>query len=99
MEEGEAGGTDGFGEFWTVPLRLNGDRLFLNFDAKTPGYVKVGIEGLENRGVDDCDPLTGNHFKQPVTWKGQASMGIPKDAPVSLRFQMRSAKLFSFEIR
>jgi hypothetical protein len=49
--------------------------------------------------VDDCDPLVGDHLKKLVTWKGQSSIGVPKDKPFSLRFQLRAAKVFSFEFR
>lgn len=87
------------GEFWTVNLKAPGDQLYLNFEAKMPGYVKVGVEGVDNRGVDDCDLLVGDHLKKLVTWKGQSSIGVPKDKPFCLRFQLKAAKLFSFEFR
>ena len=86
-------------EFWTPDLNLLGQTLHLNFEVKRAGYLKVGVEGVAGRGLEDCDVLLGNSLKQQVTWKGEASLGLTPGKPVALRFQMRSAKLFSFEVR
>ena len=54
---------------------------------------------MDGRKLADCDSLFGNALKKQVTWKGDASLGVAKDKPTSLRFRMRSAKLFSFEVK
>ena len=86
-------------EFWTPGLAVAGDTLHLNFDIKRAGYIKVEVEGVAGRGLEDCDALFGTTFKKQVTWKGNGSLGAEKGKPVVLRFRMRSAKLFSFEVR
>lgn len=86
-------------EFWTNTLAVNGDRLFLNFDTKRAGFVKVEVEGANGRSLGDCDPLFDNELKKQVTWKGSGSLGIEPGKPVRLHFQMRCARLFSFEVR
>jgi len=90
---------DGFGEFVTIALTPPGDRLYLNFEAKMPGYIRVAVEGVENRGLRDCDVLTGDQLKQLVTWKGDPSLGVPRGTWLRLRIQMKSAKLYSFEFK
>jgi len=86
-------------EFWTGEITLPGQTLHLNFDVKRAGYIKVEVEGVRGRSLADCDPMFGNSLKKQVTWKGNASLGVEKAEPVTLRFQMRSAKLFSFEVK
>jgi hypothetical protein len=86
-------------EFWTPEFILPGQTLHLNFDVKRAGYIQVEIEGVKGRKLADCDPLFGNSLKKQVAWKGNASLGVENDKPVPLRFRMRSAKLFSFEVK
>lgn len=87
-------------EFWTPDLILPPDKqLYLNFDVKRAGYIRAELEGVTGRKLADCDPLFGNALKKQVTWKGKASLGVENGMPTSLRFRMRSAKLFSFEVR
>ncbi len=85
------------GEFWTPEFILPPDKkLYLNFDVKRAGYIRVEVA---DRKFSDCDPLFGNALKKQVTWKGNASLGGKNGEPTSLRFRMRSAKLFSFELK
>lgn len=88
------------GEFWTPELLLPPDKkLYLNFDVKRAGYIRVELEGVNGRKQADCDLMFGNALKRQVTWKGNASFGVENGKPTSLRFRMRSAKLFSFEVK
>ena len=52
-------------------------------------------EVLPGRGFDECDRLTGNQTDRVVTWRGDCDLGHPADAPVTLRFRLQAAKLFS----
>ena len=90
---------DADAEFWTPGLACSGDTLHLNFEVKRAGYIKAEVEGVAGRGLEDCDALFGSAFKKQVTWKGNGSLGPKKGKAVVLRFRMRSAKLFSFEVR
>lgn len=87
------------GEFYTQPLKLPGETLHLNFHARRDGYVKVEVVGQDGRLIDDCDPLWGDKLDAQVTWKGNHRLGRAKGEDATLRFRLRAAKLFSFEIR
>jgi len=86
-------------EFWTPEMSVAGDTLHLNYEVKRAGYIKVEVEGIKGRGLKDCDALFGSSLKKHVSWKGNGSLGQQNGKPVLLRFQMRGAKLFSFEVK
>jgi hypothetical protein len=83
------------GEFWTVPVVPAGRQVRLNFRTPMAGMVRVGIEGVAGRSVEECDPLVGDRVDQVVTWRGQPELGAPVGQPVVLRLQLRCAELFS----
>ncbi len=85
--------------FWTQEFILPGETLHLNYETRQAGYIKVEVGGVDGRRWEDCDPLIGDSLKSPVTWKGQTSMKVNKGGAAALRFRMRAAKLYSFEIR
>jgi hypothetical protein len=87
------------GEFWMVPSLLPGQRLYVNFQTHQAGFIRVGVEGVDGRGVADCDPLSGDQLDAPVTWGGESSLRVAEGKPATLHVSLRSAKLFSFEIR
>lgn len=85
------------GEFYTQPLQLPGESLFLNFHARRDGYVKVEAVDQEGRSLDDCDPLWGDCLRAPVCWKSQTALRQSASG-VTFRFRLRGAKLYSFEV-
>ena len=90
------------GNFTTLPLVFEGRRLLLNVQTKRAGRVLVEVadrEGhpLPGRSFDQADPVTGDHFDRPVTWKGESDLNRESDQPIMLRFRMRCARLFAFE--
>lgn len=87
------------GEFWTPPLQLPGQRLYLNFETSQAGYVRVEVDEAAGRSLGDCDVLVGDDLKRQVTWNGSAALGSAEGAPAVLRFRLRAAKLFSFEVK
>ena len=87
------------GSFVTHSLLSEGNRLWLNFETRRSGSVSVQVEGVEGRTLADCDPLFGDQPMKQVTWGSKASLGVKSGEPVRLRFHLRSAKLYSFEIR
>jgi len=86
---------DRVGEFCTMPVVPAGGRLQLNFVAPRGGEIRVGLDGIEGRGVDDCDPMHGDCMAHTVTWGGEQEMRVPPGRPITLRFRLRCAKLFS----
>ncbi|MBI2925424.1 MAG: hypothetical protein HYY24_06935 [Verrucomicrobia bacterium] len=93
---------DDEGEFATVAVVPPGDRVRLNAVVKPTGYVKVAVrrfgsgEDVAGRGFADCDHFAGDGFALPVKWKGEDSLKCD-GKPISLRFRLRQAKLFSVE--
>ncbi len=88
---------DQHGEFRTVQITPAGREMRLNFRAPRGGEVRVGIQGVRGRSVDDCDPMHGDFIDRVVTWKGRADMGVPDGRPIVLHFKLRSAELFAVE--
>lgn len=89
------------GSFALWPLKTNGRTVHLNFKTPMAGFIKVEVVGQDGdavpgRSFEECDPLRGNQLDQPVTWRGgEADTSLPEGQPVQLRFQLRSADLFS----
>lgn len=91
---------DDTGEFYTIPLKLEGDALYLNFETDRSGLVQVEICDMEGRNWSKCDPLWGDHLNKRVTWNsGEGDLKVSPDRPVTLRFRLRAARLYSFEVR
>jgi len=91
-----------FGSFSTFPLVFSGRKLFLNALTLKAGNISVEVaniqgEPLPKRSFDEADPIVGDYFDIPVTWKGEADLGHKTGQPVILRFRMKAAKLFAFE--
>ncbi len=83
------------GEFWTTPIVPAGREIRLNFRTPMAGEIRVGIEGVKGRSVDDCAPLIGDFLDKTVTWHGQSDIGVPDGQPIALHLTLRGAKLFS----
>ena len=86
----------------TWPLRFQGGELRVNVDA-TGGSLKV--EALTQFGKplagferEACRPIEGNGTGQRVQWDGGRSLG-ELEQPVRLRFILKNADLYSFQIR
>lgn len=92
------------GSFSLWALKFQGRTVHLNFRTPVTGFVQVEACGpdenvLPGRSFAECDRLSGDHLDHVVTWKGQADLGHPEAEAVTLRFRMRSAKLFAVKFR
>jgi hypothetical protein len=68
------------------------------FREKRPdGWVKVQVNGVTGRALDDCTPIIGDQHWTQVTWHGATDLGIDEGKPVTLRFELCQAKLFGLE--
>jgi len=90
------------GEFSTPLLIFSGRRLLLNVQTKKAGQVLVEVADnqgrpLPGRSFSDADPINGDFFDFPVSWKAETDLGDISGQPVVLRFRMKGARLFSFE--
>ena len=89
------------GEFWTPPVGLAGGGLRVNCRVQPGGSLRVGVVGedwseVPGLSVANCQPITGDQLDATVTWTGGARP--PVDQPVSLRFSLRTASVFGFEV-
>jgi hypothetical protein len=99
----EAG--DQAGELVTQPFRCNGDRLFVNADAKGALRVEVldehgkRIAGFE---ADSCDPVSADTLSDDnsswIRWKNKPDLRELKVKTIQLRFLFRRGRLYSFRI-
>ena len=92
------------GSFALWPLIFDGRTVRLNFRTAMTGYVRVeALDGegdiIPGRSFADCVPLVGDHLDRLVTWRGQSDLGHTNGQPVTLRFQIRNADLFSVAFR
>jgi hypothetical protein len=87
------------GEFATIAFNCPGSRLLVNALTARGGRLLVaaadpGGAAVPGRSFDDCDPVIGDAYRVPVTWKGQDAIGVAKGTPLLLRFRLDRAKLF-----
>ena len=100
---------DGDGEFSTPPLLLHGRELRLNLQTAGDGEVRVtalerapgwtsrpGHGALDSLGASQ--PMQGDHLSVPVCWNGEPTLRVSTHGPVVLRFQLRRATVFGFEL-
>jgi len=92
--------TNGVGEVLTKPLTFEGQRLRLNYKARSNGNVRVEIRDINGspvggRALADAVPLTGDEIDGVVSWSGGNSVAPLSATPVVLRFVMENADLFA----
>ncbi|MCX7426798.1 MAG: hypothetical protein NTW96_14370 [Planctomycetia bacterium] len=85
------------GEFAMVALMPPGRKLLINAVTKRSGEIRVQVDGVDGRTLDDCDPIIGDQYRKEVTWKGNADLGHEDNKPIRLRFRMEKAQLFGLE--
>ena len=83
------------GEFWTLPIDPAGTEIRLNFRTTRAGEIRIGLQDVEGRSIQDCDPLQGDNHSQTVSWKGQSK--INSKGSIVIHVWMRCAELFSLE--
>ena len=95
---------DGGGEgarLTTVPLHFSGRRLELNVNA-SKGRVIVEVldpAGKPIAGFEKSNPVATDAIRSTVRWKGGDSLAQLAGRPLSLRFDLRNAELYSFAFR
>jgi hypothetical protein len=63
-----------------------------------PGLEVSGYDLLPGRGLQDCDAIAGNFPHAVVSWKGNPDLGPWRGKAVYLRFFLRNAGLYGFQI-
>ena len=87
----------------TVPFVLEGDRLKVNMDASSRGWLKVEIldeTGHALWGYEKAvaDRLMFNDLAQTATWNGSGDLSPLRGRTVRLRFVGQWVKLYSFQL-
>ena len=86
---------DETGEFWTRAIEPAGREVRVNCRVALGGEIRVGVDGVEGRGAEVCDPIVGQDGVVTVTWSGQSDLGAGEGEPVTLHIQLRRAEVFS----
>ncbi len=87
------------GQFTTFALMPPGRKIRINALTMRGGSVIVEVtdaarKPVPGRTFDDCQPIIGDQFRTPVTWKGGDDLGVPDNTPICLRFRLDQAKVF-----
>ncbi len=90
------------GEFATAALIPPARKVLINAVTKRTGSLLVEVAGLDEvplkgRSFAEADPIVGDQFRKPLTWKGQAELAPQPGTPVMLRFRMDKATLFGLD--
>jgi hypothetical protein len=85
------------GEFAMVAIMPPGRKLLINAVTKRAGEIRVQVDGVAGRSLDECDPIIGDQYRKTVTWKDKSDIGQDEKKPIRLRFRMEKAQLFSLD--
>ena len=91
----------GGGSFTTPLLKFTGERFKVNFDGGAGGWLRVEVLDEAGQPVpgyrrEETQVVMGNGTQKEVRW--QAPLGDLAGKPVRLRFEMRDARLYAFQI-
>ena len=94
----DAGQAEGY--VLTKPLRIDGERLYLNLDAGRRGSAEVEIVGVSGAPVpgfsrSDAVPAIGDAVRLPVSWSGAGGLGRLGGRTVRLKIHLKSASLYA----
>lgn len=104
-EDGRLAGivADDYGEFWTVPVVFDGERIEINARTSHSGSVTVELWDYEGTGpiapflLEDAVPFSGDGIWTTCKWKsGNAGLAELEGRKVRLRFCVSSAQVFGY---
>ncbi|NUM53845.1 MAG: hypothetical protein HUU46_09405 [Candidatus Hydrogenedentes bacterium] len=90
------------GALTTIPVVFTGDRLELNAAVKEGGSIVVQLAdaaGKPLEGYHASESIHGDSLRHVVRWNAAINVSPLAGTPVSIRFNMRSAELYSFAFR
>ena len=96
------------GAFTLTSRNCDGAGLFLNCLVQRGGWIRAALyrdlpyppestKPIDGYGFEDCDPVTGDHGKAQVRWRGSPDLTNLRDQKVCIRFELSKATLFAFE--
>lgn len=92
------------GEVVTKPLTFTGSKLTLNFSTSAAGGVQVEIQDAAGKAfpgfaLNDCPPIFGDSIERAVTWKVESNLEKLASRLVRLRFALKDADLYAFQVQ
>ena len=95
LEAGSKGG-----DLTTKPILIESAELFVNADAVDGELLVEVLDGegqiLEGYDRDNCIPIRRDDVRQRVKWRGNEN--LPLNQPVSLRFLLQNASIYSYKL-
>lgn len=90
------------GEMTTRPFVVTGEGLDINYSTSAAGSLRVQVEDaqggvVDGFGFEDCREIIGDQISRAVTWRA-AGLASLRNKTVRLRFRLRDADLFSWQI-
>ena len=94
------GSTKWPGYVLTNPLVFEkGQQLLVNMESTSEiGELRVEVIGAPHFSADKCKPIRGDQLSAAVEWDG-ASIAKLRGRPLRLRFHLRGARLYAFEVK
>ncbi|MBC8356381.1 MAG: hypothetical protein H8E66_30755 [Planctomycetes bacterium] len=91
------------GELLTKLFIASGTRLMLNVDVRNGGYAKAELLDADNQPLEgfrlrDCIAVETGGIRQVISWKPTADISRLAGKQLRLRFVMKDADLYSFQI-
>ncbi len=95
---------DAGGEAVTLPLRVTGNKLVINFATSAVGSVRVELQdaaGNPLRGytLEDCEEVFGDAIERTLSWQNRTDLPELAGRPIRLRFVLRDADVYAFCFR
>jgi hypothetical protein len=92
----------GQGYFVTPAFLAPGEKLRINALTSRVGEIRIEVADLEGKPIPgrsfaDSNPIIGDQYRTPVTWKGGDTLGVKTREPVLLRFQINKAKIYGLD--
>jgi hypothetical protein len=79
----------------TKPIECVGKRLCVTADA-AGGSLRVAVMDAKGYDLNNVQPITSDVTDAPVTWKGGRDLSTFVGKPIRLRFELTSARLYTF---
>ena len=82
----------------TEALALDGNTVGITADVQDGGSVRVAILDEAGKQQAMSEPIGGTVTDFPVKWAGSGDLERLRDEKIRLKFQLRDAKLYAFQI-
>ncbi len=90
------------GTLTTIPILFSGDRLEINATTRERGHITVEVLDAAERPLEGwgrSSAFSGDSLRATLNWPHQKQLSELQGKPISLRFRLESAQLFSFAFR